>query len=174
MALARGLIIVAILGLAACGERERDISLRSFHNPGGGPEEFAILPNKALEAPPSYAELPAPTPGQGNRTDLTPEADAVAALGGNPAALDNRGVAASDAALVAHAGRRGINPDIRPVLTEEDEDFRRRKSRFTKIRLFRVDRYYPAYKRQALDGQKEKQRWQNAGAPTPTAPPAVQ
>ena len=174
MKVAWGIIAASVLGLAGCGERERDITLRSFHNMSGGPEEFGILPTKPLEEPESYSELPTPTPGAANRTDLTPKSDAVAALGGRPGALEDRGVAASDGALVSYAGRRGINEDIRPTLAEEDEDFRRRRSRFTKFRLFKVDRYYQAYRRQSLDSQAEKRRWQRAGAPTPTAPPENQ
>ena len=78
--------IVAVLGLAACSER--DITLHDLRTNSGQPEEFSIVPNKPLQTPESYSALPAPTPGGANRTDQTPLKDAVAALGGNPARLD--------------------------------------------------------------------------------------
>lgn len=163
--------LLALPALAACSGEDRDTRLRTFYNNSGGPEEFAILPNKPLEAPQNFRELPQPTPGGSNRTDLTPKADAVAALGGRPSALNQTGVPGSEGALVAYTGRNGRAADIRPVLAQEDEDFRKRKSRFTNIRLFRIDRYYQVYKRQSIDAQSTANRWRRAGAPTPTAPP---
>ncbi|MGR3373932.1 MAG: DUF3035 domain-containing protein [Pseudooceanicola nanhaiensis] len=166
----RILVLLLIPALAACSGR--DIRLRSFNTTSGGPEEFAILPTKPLEEPADYATLPPPTPGGSNRTDLTPKADAVAALGGRPSALTpGAGIPAGEGALVAYASRQGRDPAIRQTLAQEDEDFRRRQSRFTKIRLFKVDRYYQAYRRQKLDSQKTAREWRRAGAPTPTAPP---
>ncbi len=169
----RALVILALPALAACAPGERDIKLRSFRSSSGGPEEFAILPNRPLEEPTSYNELPPPNPGGGNRTDLTPKSDAVAALGGRPDRMTPSGVPASEGALVAHAARHGVDPAIRPKLAQEDEEFRRRQSFLTKIRLFKVDRYYRAYRRQMLDSHDEAWRWRRAGAPTPTSPPRV-
>ncbi|MDF1856675.1 DUF3035 domain-containing protein [Pseudooceanicola sp.] len=168
----RLLILLCLPALAACSgsDRERDISMRSFQNVGG-PEEFAILPSRPLEKPTSYASLPEPTPGGGNRADLTPKKDAVAALGGRASALDPSGVPSSEGALVNYASRQGRDPAIRATLAKEDEDFRSRQSRFTKIRLFKVDRYYHAYRREILDPQTIANRYRRAGAPTPTAPP---
>jgi len=54
--------------------------------------EFDIIPNKPLETPDSFSSLPVPTPGQANLSDATPRKDAVAALGGRPALLDQQGV----------------------------------------------------------------------------------
>lgn len=164
-------LIGALAMLAACSG-ERDISLRSFQNVGGGPEEFAILPNKPLERPDSFRELPQPTPGAANRADLTPNSDAVAALGGSPAALvPTTSVPSNESTLVAYAGRQGRDPGIRQTLATEDEAFRRRQSLFTKIRLFKVDRYYEAYNREDVNARRQQRIWRNAGAPTPTAPP---
>lgn len=167
----RALALLALPALAACGASDRDITLRSFQNNSGGPEEFAVLPNKPLEQPASYNTLPPPTPGGANRTDLTPKSDAVAALGGRPSALQPSGVPASEGGLVSYASRQGRDPAIRQTLAQEDENFRRRQSFLTKIRLFQVDRYYQAYKRQSLDSQAAAAAWRRAGAPTPTAPP---
>jgi len=157
--------------LAACSGEERDTRLRTFYNPGNGPEEFAILPNKPLEEPKNFSELPAPTPGGTNRSDLTPKEDAVAALGGRPSALQPSGVPGSESALVNYASRKGRDDGIRQTLAQEDADFRKRRGRFTNIRIFRVDRYYEIYKRQSVKPQAAAERWRRAGAPTPTAPP---
>lgn len=169
--LALPILLLACTGLAACGGVERDITLRKISRTSNGPDEFTIVPNKPLETPPSFVELPEPTPGGTNRTDQQPLADAVAALGGRPSALEDRGVAASDGALVAAASKRGLDPSIRARLADEDLDLRRAKSRWTKFRIFGGDEYFRAYKEQSLDAQATKRIWRRAGAQTPSAPP---
>ncbi|SEP96644.1 DUF3035 domain-containing protein [Thalassovita taeanensis] len=173
MRMPRALILIACVVLSACSGDGRDIRLRDMRSFSDGPDEFSILPNKALEAPADYAALPVPTPGGTNLTDRNPLGDAVAALGGKPSALIASGVPASDAALVSHASRSGVSADIRPTLVVEDEEFRRRKSRFTRIRLVRVDRYNDVYKRQSLDAHDEVDRFRRVGITTPSAPPGA-
>ncbi|EAQ03812.1 hypothetical protein OB2597_11231 [Pseudooceanicola batsensis HTCC2597] len=165
------LILIACTGLAACGGVDRDFTLRKIRNTSNGPEEFTIVPGKPLETPPSFVELPPPTPGGANRTDQQPIADAVAALGGNPSALEDRGIAAADGALVSAASRRGVDSTIRQKLAQEDEELRRRKHRFARFRIFGGDEYYRAYDNQTLDSQSVKWIWRRAGAQTPSAPP---
>ena len=169
--LALPMLLIATVGLSACGGYERDITLRKIRNTSNGPDEFTIVPGKPLEAPPSLKELPPPTPGAGNRTDQQPQADAVVALGGSAAAVQDRGISSADGALVAAASRGGVDPAIREKLAVEDEEFRRRKSRWLKFKIFRADEYYSAYEDQSVDPRAEQNRWRNAGAPTPTAPP---
>jgi len=170
MRLSRAVILLAIVTLAGCSNSGRLHDLRSFT---GGPDEFMIVPGKELVIPGSYSDLPQPTPGGSNRTDQTPKADAVAALGGKPSSLvPTNGVPSSDSALVNHVSRNGISPTIRDDLAEEDAAFRKRQARFTNIRLVRVDRYNQAYRRLRLDAQKEAARWRSVGVPTPTSPPA--
>ncbi|MGB4908683.1 MAG: DUF3035 domain-containing protein, partial [Tabrizicola sp.] len=70
--------VAAMVTLAACGGKG-DPQLMNLRT-GQGPDEFAIVPPKALEMPESLADLPEPTPGGFNRTDQTPEADAAVAL----------------------------------------------------------------------------------------------
>ena len=166
------LVLIASLGLSACSVgQERDISMRQLDKPGEGPDEFSILPSRPLEAPADYAALPAPTPGQTNLTDRNPVAEGITALGGKAASLTAAGVPASDSALVRHAARNGTSPDIRTTLAAEDEAFRSRKSRFTKIRLFKTDRYAQAYERQTLEPYNEWYRFRRTGVQTPAAPP---
>jgi hypothetical protein len=164
-------LIIGVLGLAACsmgGEREP----RTLHNlrTSGEPEEFGIVPNKPLETPVNFAELPQPTPGGANRTDQTPVADAVAALGGNPARLQaGSGIGAGDQAIVQTASRFGRDENIRTTLAAEDEDYRRRKSRFS-WSIVPDDDYNNAYKRQTLDPYFWLRKYRASGVPTPSAP----
>lgn len=160
--------LVTMLALAACAN---DRGLRDLRSNGGGPDEFGVSPVIPLALPDDLAALPPPTPGGANRTDPTPVADAVAVLGGNPGALEPSGVPSGDRALIAAAGRNGVDPSIRATLAAEDEAFRARQSR---LRLFGGrDRYFSAYSRQSLDAYAELQRFRNAGVVTPSAPPAA-
>ena len=92
-------LMLGLTGLVACTTSDR--TLHQMRNNRGTPEEFAIVPNKPLEMPQSFAELPTPTPGSANRTDQTPLADAVAA----PAGIDGMvpPLLARAAAGVGHA-----------------------------------------------------------------------
>ena len=161
-------LLLSVLALAACG----DGTLRTIKSSSGSPEEFNIVPNRPLEQPASFAELPAPTPGGANRSDQQPLAEAVAALGGNPAALTPGGIPGADAALVAAAGRFGTDANIRAVIAEEDADFRRRKSLFN-WRLVPDNEYERAYRAQSLDGYEWLRRVRQPGGSieTPSAPP---
>lgn len=157
--------VLAIVSLTACAND----GLRQLRSTGNGPDDFIVNPTKPLEEPTNFAELPTPTPGQGNLVDPTPLQDGVAVLGGrlgNP----NGAVPGVDGALVQHAGRFGVNSAIRGTLAEEDANFRRRQARFTQIRIVPVDRYNEAYRRSALDAVKAAKAYRKAGIPTPTAP----
>lgn len=168
----RALLLIAVLALAACSGDQRDISLRDLRSFTGGPDEFSIIPGKELQTPKDLSTLPAPTPGGSNLTDQDPLGDAVVALGGKASARKpGNGIPAADSALLTHAGRNGVPSDIRESLAAEDEDFRRRQSRFTKIRIVKVDRYSEAYRRETLDAQKTVSKWRARGVATPTSPP---
>ncbi|MEY4983564.1 MAG: hypothetical protein RIR62_1830 [Pseudomonadota bacterium] len=159
----------AMLVLSACSRSDEVPNLMNIRSSTQGPDEFAILPPKPLQMPEDIAALPEPTPGGTNRTDPTPNADAVAALGGTlrPAG----GLPASDGALYAHAARYGVTGGIRETLAAEDLEFRRRNDGRLLERIFNVNVYYRAYQDQSLDQQAELWRWRNAGARTPSAPP---
>lgn len=161
------LCFAMILALTACAGGNR--GLRDLRSNSGGPDEFRVQPSAPLIMPTNLSNLPRPTPGGSNLSDPTPNADAVAALGGNPSALVPNGVPAGDAALVTAASRNGVDPTIRRTLAFEDAAFRARKSNFS---IFGGrDRYFTAYARQALDAYSELQRFRNAGVATPSAPP---
>jgi len=171
MALPRLIILGLILTLAACGGRDREVTLTRLTHDGDGPDEFSILPGKPLQAPEDYASLPAPAPGAANLTDPTPKADSVAALGGNRAVLASSGVSAGDASLVRHSRRYGADSAIRQTLRVEDTDVRRRHGRVNILKIGPRDDYTDAYRRQWLDSQGETARLRRLGIETPSAPP---
>ena len=167
MGMVRSAVLIAVFAVSACSNQ----GLRDLRSNSGGPDEFLILPSKPLTAPANFAELPEPTPGGTNLTDPQPKADAIAALGGRPSALNDQGVPASDAALVAHVSRNGVPQGVRTTMAQEDEAFRKRRGRLTQFRLFPVDRYNQVYNRQKLDPFAEERRFRRAGIATPTNPP---
>ena len=165
----RTTLLIGIIAMAVAGcSRDRDPDLLTFRASEDGPDEFAVLPTKPLELPEDVASLPEPTPGGANRTDPTPDADAIVALGGRPSVL-TRG--SSDGALVGYAGRYGVAPDIRASLAASDEAFRRDNPGRVLERLFNVNRYFGVYEGQALDQYRELERFRAAGVRTPAVPP---
>lgn len=161
--------MAAMLALTACsGDKVPNLmNLRSSTN---GPDEFGILPPKALELPEDLTALPEPTLGGANRTDPTPNADAIVALGGNPKAAG--GIPAGDGALVRYASRAGTAAGIRDTLAAEDLEWRRKHDGRLLERIFNVNVYYKAYRKQSLDQQADLQKWRKRGLRTPSAPPA--
>ncbi|QPM91647.1 DUF3035 domain-containing protein [Pseudooceanicola algae] len=164
-----GLVGCVVIGaLAACSSED---TLRSFRDTSPGPEEFNVVPTKPLQTPENLASLPVPTPGGSNRVDPTPKADAVAALGGNAAALNSTAVPSSDGALLSYAGRAGVDPSIRASLAAEDAEFRRKEARWTSLNPFNIDRYYRAYEDQTLQPRDVAEAYRRAGYDTPSYPP---
>jgi hypothetical protein len=163
------LAFIAAATLAACSSGERP--LHDMRSTTGGPDEFSVLPVAPLQMPETMA-LPTPTPGGANLTDPTPKANAIVALGGNPAAVNAGGIPSVDAALVARASRNGTQAGIRAVLAAEDAQFRQGKKRLGLFSILRNDRYFKAYARFALDAYAELARFRSLGVATPTAPPS--
>lgn len=161
--------LAALLALAACDDGDKSPRLLNVRSSTAGPDEFGILPPKGLELPEDLVTLPEPTLGGINRTDPTPEADAIVALGGTPRAAG--GVPASDAALVQYGSRFGRTPGIRETLAAEDLEFRRKNDGRVLERLFNVNVYFKAYRKQSLDQQADLLRWRKRGLRTPSAPP---
>lgn len=166
--------LLALLGaamlLSACASGDAPPRLMNLRAPSNGPDEFAILPPKALEMPASLSDLPAPTPGGANLTDPDPKADAIAALGGKPG-KPGAGIPAVDAGLVRYAGRYGGSTDIRQQLAAEDLAWREKNSGRLLERLFAVNVYFKAYAPFALDQFAELAYWRQRGVQTPSAPP---
>lgn len=163
------LVLLAVTMVTGCS-RNREPKLLNIASASDGPDEFAILPNKPLQQPEDFTALPAPTPGGANRVDATPNEDAIAALGGNPAVV-SRGIPANDAGLVNHASRYGRSGTIRQQLAAEDLEFRRRRAGRPLERLFNVNVYFRAYRNQSLDQYAELERFRRIGVRTPAAPP---
>ena len=152
------------LALAGCAPAQPDlITIRKVDRT---PDEFSILPSRPLQTPPDRTTLPAPTPGGTNRTDRAPAAEAIAALGGNPA-----GGTGGDSALIGAVSRFGVQANIRGQLATEDLAFRRANDPRLLERLFDVTTYFRAYRRQSLNKQAELERLRQAGVRTVAAPP---
>lgn len=166
-----GALLAAALMLAACGGGDKQPQLMHLRSATAGPDEFGILPTKPLQLPQDLAALPPPTPGGTSIADPTPEADAVAALGGNPAALARKGIGAGDGALIAQASRFGTSAAIRTELAAEDLEYRRKHDGRLLERLFNVNVYFKAYRPMALQQEVELERWRKLGVRTPAAPP---
>ncbi|MCC0062760.1 MAG: DUF3035 domain-containing protein [Defluviimonas sp.] len=167
----RGVMLCAVIALAACGGRNREPQLMHLRNDSRSPDEFSILPTKPLEMPEDVSKLPEPTPGGSNRTDPTPREDAVAALGGNPGALTPTQIGAGNGGLVNYASRFGRAADIRGTLAAEDLVYRRDHQGRVLERLFGMTVYYRAYAPMSLDQYAELERWRAAGVRTVGAPP---
>ena len=165
----RMMCVCAGVALAGCGGGDEP-RLMNLRGSNVGPDEFSILPTKALTMPPSLAELPSPTPGGANITDPDPFADAAAALGGN-AAVANR--PSSDGGLVAYASRLGMKSDIRTQLASEDLEWRRDNQGRILEWLLKVNVYFKAYEPMSLDQHAELERWRALGVRTPAAPPSA-
>lgn len=164
----KALTAVAILVLAGCGG-DREPRLMNLRSNTQGPDEFGIIPPKPLTLPENLTALPQPTPGGANLTDPRPLDDAIVALGGNPGT--STGIPSSDRALYNHAARFGVASDIRTTLAAEDRTFRGKNEGRPLERLFGVNVYYRAYRRETLDQQAELAYWRARGLPTPSAPP---
>jgi len=162
---------LSLLALSACSRNGDVPQLMNASAHQRGPDEFSIVPTAPLQAPNSFAELPAPTPGGSNLVDPDPRAQAVAALGGRVSAERTSGIPAADAGLVRYAGRAGVSDGIRSTLAAEDLEFRRRNNPRLLERMFNTNRYRAAYEEQILDPQEELRRWRERGVRTPSAPP---
>ncbi|TCP61570.1 beta-barrel assembly complex subunit BamF [Rhodovulum bhavnagarense] len=151
--------------LAGCAS-EKEPKLMNIRAQTNSPDEFMVLPGKPLEMPQDMAQLPQPTPGAPNRTDPTPEADAIAALGGNAARATR-----ADQRLMSHVSRFGVSPVIRQTLAAEDLEYRRQNDGRLLERWFNVNVYFEAYSRQSLNQHAELERWRRLGVRNVSAPP---
>lgn len=158
-------VVLAVLALGACSREDPQL-LNLGRDAGPGPDEFAVLPNDPIEIPTDLSSLPAPTPGGPNRTDPDPQADAIAALGGNV----NRAGSGSNG-LMTHATRFGIDAGIRDTLAAEDLAFRQQNDGRILERVFNVNVYHRAYSPVSLDQYAELERLRALGIVTPAAPP---
>ena len=156
------LCMICALGVSAC-TRDAPPQLMNTRKSSARPDEFSILPTRALTQPDDYTVLPVPTPGGRNRADRDPITEAVQALGGGAGAA-----VSTDAALLAAAGRYGIAPGIRAVVAAEDLDYRRRHRGRLLERVFRVNVYFRAYRPQTLDSRAESDRLRRAGVQVAT------
>jgi hypothetical protein len=131
----------------------------------GGADEFAIVPTRTLESPDDFSTLPAPTPGGSNATDVSPKADAIAALGGRLPTV----ASAADGNVLSYASRYGVDANIRAELSEADEKFLKRKTN-TPSWPWVSNKYERAYTRFGLDATAELERLRSLGISVPSMP----
>jgi len=166
-----GCALIAVLALSACNKGEKVPKLMNLTSRTRSPDEFSILPTKALSMPIDLTSLPTPTPNGTNITDPTPLADAVAALGGKPDAVTPGKVAAANGGLLGYVGRFGTSADIRTELAAEDLSYRRHHDGRLLERLFSKNVYYKAYQPMSLDAYAELHYWRRLGVGNVSAPP---
>ncbi len=164
-----GVVLALLVSVSACTPKPP--SIMQIERGQVTPDEFAILPSKPIEIPQDMSALPPPNPLGANRTDATPRADAVAALGGNPARMQLDGKLGADGALIRQGTRYGITPEIRTELATDDLEFRSRKRGRLLERLFQVPTYYRAYEKDSLNQHGTLELYRLNGLPTPAAPP---
>ena len=141
-------VLVMLTAIGGCDRRPSDgRGLLERLSNRVGPDELATVPQKPLAAPGDFSQLPEPTPGTGNRADLTPGIDVVVAMTGS--APRESASASGDALFLAQIMMRaGATPD----------------DGFGWFGLFdgRGD---------LLDAQAELERLRALGIRTPAAPP---
>lgn len=165
---------IALVGALAACDTSQGIGrfVAGEDNLQNGPDEFAIVPTKPLELPDDFAALPQPTPGGRNLTDQRPDADAIAALGGQPSRLDSTNVGAGEGALVAVAERNGSAANIREVLAAEDKEFREKNGPRLLERWFKVNTYLKSYEDETLEARRTNELLRRAGVKTPSVSPS--
>lgn len=167
--LTRGAIAALALAVAGCGgdtSDERSIVDRITASSFQTPNEFAVLPKKPLVLPDDLDTLPEPAPGTTSLADLTPNADAIAAVGGQ----SNRGApVASDRALLAATGVGAGG--IRRLLAAEDEEYRAGNPGYLLDRLLGLVGDGEIYSAYVLDAEAELLRLRARGIRVPQLPP---
>ncbi len=142
-------VLILATAIGGCDRRPSDgRGLLERLSNRGGPDELATVPQKPLEPPSDFSQLPEPLPGTGNRADLTPGIDVVVAMTGS--APSNAASASGDSLFLAEIKQRaGTVPD----------------DGFGWFGLFdgRGD---------LLDAQAELERLRAMGIRTPAAPPS--
>lgn len=108
-----GLALLA-LSLAGCSDVRRSIGLDRQ-----SPDEFTVVSRAPLTMPPSLSNLPKPRPGAPRPQDVTPTAAAAGAVFGGASRGAKTGGSAGESALVAQAGTKGIDPDVRAKVDQE-------------------------------------------------------
>jgi hypothetical protein len=168
---AGAIAMMAMLAVAGCSAPRGDGTDLMNLKSKDGPDEFAILPPKPLDHA-RHAERVA-RPHAGRQQPHRPHARSRCHCGtGGQAAGPAGGIPAADGALYAQAARYGVDAGIRDVLAGEDLEWRRDNKGRILERLFNVNVYYRAYRKQSLDQHAELEFWRARGVRTPLGPAA--
>ncbi len=165
-----GLLSLVVV-LSACDKQPVLGKNGNFRLKDAGPDEFAVLPTKELVFPEDFETLPEPKLGSVSRADVTPQRDAIAALGGKPEQLDSKQINRNEQPLVTAASRFGVSPDIRAALAEEDKEFsHKNRARFYDKWFYSDKGYLRRRKADSLDSYNELSRLRRLGVRTPSVP----
>ena len=151
------LIVVTVLSVSACTGGNKK-----------GPDEFGVMPTKALKYPSNMTELPEPNLAGKNLADKQPLDDVINALGGDANYQKNTQIRNSEKALLKVVGRFGITPDIRTITAIEDVSFREKNKGKVLERLISGNIYQIRYRSERLDSLLEAKRLVALGVRTPT------
>lgn len=158
-----GLALVA-LALAGCSDVRRSIGLDRQ-----SPDEFTVVSRAPLTLPPSMANLPKPRPGAARPQDATPQQMAAGAVfgGSSRGSAKPVGNSAGESALVAQAGSKGIDPNVRAKVDQETTQLIIADKSWVDSILFWQTQEIPF---SVVDPAKEQQRLREAQAQgkTPT------
>jgi len=163
------LVKVFLIGmfLISCGDKDPD--LLTLRSSGNGPDEFALVTLRAIEMPSDFSNLPTPTLGGSNLTDINPQEDVINALGG---VLNSKEESSQvDKYLEEAVSRFGLIDNIRGELSLEDEKFRSKNNGLFLERLVDMNVYFRAYSSMTLDSMEEMDRLSGIGIKILARPP---
>lgn len=143
---------VAALALSACSDAKKAIGLERT-----APDEFVVVSRAPLTVPPDMQNLPKPNPGAVRPQEGTTSDQAAAAVFGKQTAKQRQNAASGSGqqALVAKAGGKGVDPDVRRKVEQEtNQMIVADKSWVDNILFWRK----PAEPTTLVDPKKESQR----------------
>jgi hypothetical protein len=154
---------LAGVALSGCGETKRALGLERV-----SPDEFVVVSQAPLTIPPDMQNLPQPSPGARRPQDGSQTDRAEAAVFGRNAkpvkgakATNGGGAGSGASALLAEAGRKGVDPNIRRKVDQETTQMAINDKSWVDTLLF-WRTAEPSFS--VIDPKKESQRLKQAEA----------
>ncbi len=149
------LAVIGAVALSGCSDTRRAIGLDR-----ATPDEFAVVSRAPLSMPPDLA-LARPRPGAARPQEPTASQRAASSVFGSAAGRMSDGATEGQRAIVAQAGAKGIDPDIRTKVDEETTSLAVADAGWVESLLFWRERTPPG---SIVDARKEAQRLRQAEA----------
>lgn len=169
----RAATLAALLAMAGCDTIGNPLVALGRKPPA--PDEFQVVSRAPLRMPAS-ADLPTPRPGVPSPLEPDPRAEAIAALGGSPAAGTAAAPSPGEAAILESADAASADPAIRTTLAEEAAEEDGAYERPNVFELIGLSGGDPVVEEvdpgEALDPVAESQRLQREGVRAPNDPEA--